>query len=188
MQFPIAVGFSERHTGFGVPGVIRPVVEEDLLAWTTWRYGARDEDKEWDWRGIYLDCKRRADRYECYAAVAASQLHGLMLLDLKGRKIAGSRSLIVDYLSTNPTDRTASHGLKYIGTALIGVAVMRSIDAGMDGRIWLESLPRAASFYENLGFVGQLRRSREGNLVYVLHSNLAKALLEEVAEKRIIIA
>jgi len=97
-----------------------------------------------------------------------------------------SKGVIVDYLATNPANRTAGQGLKYVGIGLIAVALARSIECGAGGRIWLESLPGAASFYEGLGMIQQSRRSAEGNLVYTLEVATAEQLLDEIKRQGIL--
>lgn len=76
--------------------------------------------------------------------------------------------------------------LKFIEIALMAVAIRRSISSSAGGRIWLESLPGAAGFYESLGMTRQPRRSAGGNLVYVLESAVAEQLLEKIKENRIV--
>jgi len=68
----------------------------------------------------------------------------------------------------------------------MAAAVARSLGSGARGGIWLESLPGAAGFYENLGMVRQPRRSAEGNLIYVLEPETAEQLLEEIKAQGII--
>ncbi len=55
----------------------------------------------------------------------------------------------------------AASGLKHVGIALAAVAIRRSIESGACGRTWLESLPGAVGFYENMGRVRQGHRSAE---------------------------
>lgn len=167
-------------------GLIQIAVERHLLRWTGWRHDAGDEDRGWDWWGIYQECSSSAGRCECYAAVADNDLQGLMVLDLQGRRTGATKAIVVDYLATNPANRAATRGLKYVGIALMAVAIRRSIESGAGGRIWLESLPGAAGFYESLGMIRQPRRSAEGNLVYVLKSAVAEQLLEKIKEDRIV--
>lgn len=109
-----------------------------------------------------------------------------MVLDLRGGTTNDSTAVVVDYLATNPANRAATCGLKYIGIALLAVAIERSIEIGASGRIRLESLAGAASFYESLGMNRQPRRSAEGNWVYVLKPTVAKQLLERIKENRIV--
>src|SRR5438067_13713931 len=117
MQSPIEVRFANRHTRGTFPGLIRVAVAEDFLAWTRWRYRPHDPDRDWDWWSIHLECSLSPDRYECYAALASNELQGLMLLDLNGQRVGSGRGITIDYLSTNPANRTHIHGLKHIGIA-----------------------------------------------------------------------
>ncbi len=68
----------------------------------------------------------------------------------------------------------------------MGLALSRSIECGAGGRVWLESLPGAASFYEGLGLVKQFRRSAEGNLAYTLEAATAEQLLDEIKRQGIV--
>jgi hypothetical protein len=108
-----------------------------------------------------------------------------MVLDMKLRKFASGRAVLVDYLATNPTNR-ANCGLKYVGLALLSAAIQRSMESGRQGAIWLESLPGAEPFYLNLGMTRQLAKSNEGNVIYILDATRAKQLLEEIKLRGII--
>ena len=158
-------------------GLIHIAVEEHLLLWTSWRYRSGGEDRTWDWWSIFQECKFSGGLLECFAAVTAGNLQGLMALDLRGKRTKTGKAIVVDYLATNPANRTAEQGFKCVGIGLIAVALARSIECGASGRIWLESLPGAASFYEGLGMIQQPRRSVEGNLVYTLEAPAAEQLL-----------
>jgi hypothetical protein len=186
MQFPLATGFVDKESGARVRGLIHIAVEEHLLLWTSWRYRSGDEDRAWDWWSIFQGCRLSGGRFECYAALALGNLQGLMALDLSGKRTRMGKCIVVDYLATNPANRTVERGLKYVGVGLIAVALMRSIECGAGGRIWLESLPRAASFYESLGLAQQPRRSAEGNLVYTLEAATAEQLLDEIKRQGIL--
>jgi len=186
MQLPLAAGFVDRRSGARVRGLIQIAVEEHLLLWTSWRYRPRDEDRAWDWWSIFQECRLSEGRFECYAALADGDLQGLMVLDLRGKRTGTGKGIIVDYLATNPANRTAGQGLKCVGIGLIAVALMRSIEGGAAGRIWLESLPGAAGFYESLGFEKQPRRSAEGNMVYTLEPAAAEQLLAEIEAQGIV--
>jgi hypothetical protein len=186
MHLPLAAGFVDRGSGERARGLIDLAVEEHLLLWTSWRYRPRDEDQTWDWWSIFQECRLSGGRYERYAALADGNLQGLMALDLgeKGDRIG--KGIIVDYLATNPANRTTVQGLKFVGIGLIAVVLTRSMEQGAGGRIWLESLPGAAGFYESLGMTKQPRRSAEGNLVYTLGPAKAEHLLAEIKRQGIL--
>lgn len=186
MELPLAANFVDRKSGARVRGVIRAAVEHDLLFWTRWRYGAHDEDRGWNWWEIYQEVSISDGRYECVAALAENKLQGLMVLDLRGNVTKARKIIVVDYLSTNPANRSTTRGLKHVGIGLMAVAIGRSIAIGTKGRIWLESLPGAAGFYEGLGMQQQPYKSAEGNLVYTLESNAAEQLLEKIRENGIV--
>ena len=186
MQLPFAVSFVERRTRARVPGSIRIAVSGDMLGWTRWRYRSKDEDRAWDWWSLHLECSLSPERYECYAALAANDLQGLMVVDLKERSVGGGRGIAIDYLATNPANRTVAHGVKNVGISLIAVAVMRSFERRCAGRIWLESLAGAEGFYESLGMIKQARISKDGNAIYILDPEAAKQLLEEIRQKGIV--
>jgi hypothetical protein len=170
-----------------VAGQISRTSKKDLIAWTQWRYRAEDEDRTWDWWGIFLQSQSPGKRYECYSLIAGETLEGLMVLDLKLQKIASGQAIIVDYLATNPKNRARDRGLKHIGLALLSAAIRRGIECGPHGAVWLESLPGAESFYANLG-MSQRPKSTEGNAIYVLEAASAKLLLEEISVRGIITA
>lgn len=113
-------------------------------------------------------------------------MHGLMVLDLKGRRFGSHHWLVVDYLATNPGNRAANRGLKHLGAALMAVAIARSMERGLAGRLWLESLEGAQRFYDNLGMDKSSRRSEEGHRIYTLETESAAELLEEIKRQRII--
>ena len=125
-------------------------------------------------------------RLECIAAVAGGCLQGHMALDFSGKRARTGTAIIVDYLATNPANRTAGQGLKYVGVGLIAVAIEQSIKRGYAGRIGLESLPGAVGFCESLGMTKQPRRSAEGNLVYTLEAAKAEQLLDEIKRQGVV--
>jgi hypothetical protein len=186
MQFPLAAGFVDRESGERVRGLIHIAVEQHLLLWASWRYRPRDEDRVWDWWSIFQECRLSGGRFKCYAALVSGNLQGLMALDLSGKRNRTGKCIIVDHLAANPANRTAGQGLKCVGICLIAVALTRSVECGAGGRIWLESLPGAASFYESLGMARQPRRSAEGNLVYTLEALAAEQVLDEIKRQGIV--
>jgi hypothetical protein len=186
IQFPIKCRLVERHTGKTVAAQIGPTSKKDLIAWTQWRYRLEDEDRIWDWWEIFLQSQSSTNRYECYSLIAGDALEGLMVLDLKLRKIASGEAIIVDYLATNPKNRTKQRGLKNIGLALLSAAIQRGIECGTHGAVWLESLPGAESFYTYVGMKRQPAKSTDGNVIYVLEPAMVKQLLEEINVRGII--
>jgi len=173
MQLPSLARFIDKHSGARIHGSIHAAAERHLGFWRDWRYNPYDEDRAWDWWAIYQECASWAERYECYAAMAANQLQGLMVIDLRGRRLGDGSALIVDYLATNPASRAAHHGLKHVGLELMSLAVRRSREVGAGGRLWLEALPGAAGFYESLGMTRRFQASEEGHCIYTLESPLA---------------
>lgn len=186
MQLPLPVGLVDKASGERVPGNVCAATKQHLLLWTDWRYNTGDEDRTWDWWGLYRECALSGGRCECYAALAANDLQGLMVLGLRAGKTGGRDHLIINYLATSPANRTADRGIKFVGIALIAVAIMRSIEEGAAGRIQLESLPGAEGFYENLGMARQLHRSPEGYPIYTLSPARAEQLLEQIKESGIL--
>jgi hypothetical protein len=185
MDLPIKVGFESKQTGELVAGEVRKTAYLDLFAWTSWSYGDRDEDRSWNWRAIYLDQKNALDEYECYAAVVGNDLHGLMALNI-GRQASDQKGILVDYLATKPENRLPGTGLRYVGTALVAVALLRSIESGKNGKVWLESLPGAQAFYESLGMESEGEKSEDGNVIYRIEPEGAKRLLDKIAKKGIL--
>ena len=167
-------------------GLIHNAAEEHLVLWAGWRYRPRDEDRIWDWWSIFQECRLPGGRVECFAAIANGNLQGLMALDIGGKQGTTGKSIIVDYLATSPANRTADHGLKCVGIGLMAAALARSIEHGCGGRIWLESLPGAAGFYDGLGMARQPNLSAEGRLVYTLETATAEQLLDEIKRKGIV--
>jgi hypothetical protein len=185
MELPCRAKFIDRSTNRAVQGRIESATENDLLAWTRWRYRSDDEDIHWDWWSIFQECNADPGRYECYSAVALTGLQGLMVLDLKRRRSL-HRPITVDYLATNPGNRQRDSALKYVGLALIGVAILRSREVGAGGSLWLEALPGAAGFYKNLGMQKSSRKSPEGNLIYSFNPSGAEHLLDEIGQRGIL--
>jgi GNAT superfamily N-acetyltransferase len=186
MQFPLAAAFVDRVSGERMRGLAQIAVEENLLLWAGWQYRPRDEDRSWDWWGIFQECKLSESRFECYAALAQGNLHGLMALDLGAKRARPTKRVTVDYLATNPANRTAGRGLGHVGVALIAVALARSIMCGAGGRVWLEGLPGAIPFYERLGLVKQPGPTPDGNLVYTPQLVAAEQLLDEIRRQGIL--
>jgi hypothetical protein len=113
-------------------------------------------------------------------------LQGLIVLDLKTKQTLTGKAITVDYLSTNPINRRADSGLKYVGLALMTMAVLRSRELDAQGEIWLEALPSACRFYEWPGMAKQPAPSRDGYPVYLVGREMAQRLLDECSNRGIL--
>lgn len=190
----LKVRLREEGTARGVEGVARPAGNEDLLLWAQWRYREQDLDKGWRWKRIFEDCRRSRGRLECHCLVAADQMQGLMVLNLRGKTldVERGRGMVVDYLAANPANRPSfgrqKGRLQGAGLGLLAVAIERSKACGMSGRLWLESLPdqNTRQFYENRGFVATGKTTAKGNGIYNLASETSRELLKTLKEKGVI--
>ena len=96
MQFPLTVRFVDKEIDERVRGFINIAVEFHLLLWTAWwRYRPGDEDREWNWWRIFLECKLSGGRFECYAATQSGNLEGLMALDITGEGLERAKPLLL---------------------------------------------------------------------------------------------
>ncbi len=186
MQLPLRATFESRDTGEKVAGLIRKTSFEHVQAQLRWRFSKDALDRNWDWLKIWLSTLSAPRDFDCYSVLINDELHALMSLDLIGRQVRGQRHLVVDYLATNPFDRIAGQGFKYLGVCLMAAAVMRSMELGMRGRLWLESLPdpHTLRFYESLGMRRQAQRSQEGYEVFVFEIGTAQAFLSEATNQK----
>jgi hypothetical protein len=181
------VWLEQRATRERVKALISRASIHDVLAWADWQFPADAEDHEWDWVTFFTDSLQEPTRYECYSTFAAGDVQGLMRLDLGAPDHPQPRFVTVDYLTTNPANRDRNSGLKFIGVALMAVAVMRSLVLGRRGRIVLESLPGAEPFYRSLGMRKLRRTSPDGYSIFTLNEKAARQLLDEIRKKRIIV-
>lgn len=186
MRLPISATLIERVSSKEISAEIHLATERDLFGWTNWAYSRHDADRDWNWWSNFQESNKPSGNVECYALVTGLALQGLMLLNLTGRGTGKTKALVVDFLSTNPANRHSKSGFKRVGLALIGVAILRSLDCRMGGRIWLESLPDAEAFYESLGFVARTSQSSDGLTIFTLSESAAAELLEELKRKEII--
>jgi hypothetical protein len=183
-SFPIWL--ERRSSGERVKGLITRAGLDDVLSWADWEYSPDDEDREWNWIGLYTESLQSPGRFECYSTFALRDSQGLMRLDLGSPDDPPSPSVVVDYLATNPANRSRGSGLKYIGVTLIAVAVMRSRALGRRGRIALESLPGAETFYSSLGMRKLHRKSEDGYSIFTLSESRSLQLLDEIRKKGIV--
>lgn len=176
IKFPLQARLRDRSSGAAVPADIGPMAESDVELWGLWQYPKDAGDRSWEWDRIFADTRRPGGENECYAVVAQEELQGLMSLALSGKRTAEGQALVVEYLASNPANRYTTSGLKDVGVALVALAVHRSREIGWAGRLWLESLPEAAAFYEHCGFIRLPGISADGFDMFWLSEDAADAL------------
>ncbi len=186
MKLPVIAMFEDKATSQTTPGLISLATFVEVQAQQQWAYPGDALDQDWDWLNIWLPCQTRPDSFECYSVVIRDELHGLMVVDLRGKHVPAGRALVVDYLATNPLNRIARQGFKYIGVALMAVAVARSLELGMAGRVWLESLsdPKTLKFYQSIGMIRQPEQSADGFDVFVFESARALEFLTTATNEK----
>lgn len=185
MNFSLKVAFTEKESGARIPGEIRPTIKSDLVDWLRWSYNRNDEDRTWNWFEIF-SASQHSNTFECFSATANGELQGFAALDLRPVRTGFGEAITLDYLATNPRNRTRESGLKYVGYSLVAAAVVRSFLGGFNGVLRLESLPGACAFYENLGMQRQPGFSQDRNAVYCLDAATAQRLLERIQDQAIL--
>jgi hypothetical protein len=165
------------------------VIERDILssgvlaetedAWATARKEADDrriadgqiplEHGHWDWRNKAETIKARFHRL--VAVIAESEVQGLMaVLALpRAARVSSGGLLYVDYLETAPWNlKGGSTPPRFlgVGTVLLAEAVRMSVEAGLEGRVGLHSLPEAEPFYDKCRMTRQGPDSKYFDLTY----------------------
>ena len=119
------------------------------------KFGWRDEDYRWDWRGKQPS-KEFLLELPSFALEVEGLTEGLLWLNLgfkyRSRLGSGMKKLVyVDYVAAAPWNRTQPDDtpkkLYGVGIALIDVAVAVSYKEGCRGRLGLHSLPGSEKFY-----------------------------------------
>ena len=57
MQLPLRANFADKSSQETVRGIIRVADDQSLELWKGWRYRTNHEDRAWDWRMIYRECR-----------------------------------------------------------------------------------------------------------------------------------
>jgi hypothetical protein len=144
----------ERATTRRIEAIIRPVKPSDKVLWTHWHSemppGAEDAHWEWDrfmdWPTFY------PERFAVYALEAAGELQGLRMLEISEDDV-DSYGIHALRLSTAPWNRPPARRYEGVGSLLVGIAILQSLESSHDGCVHCESLPAAEAFHERNGMV-----------------------------------
>lgn len=186
LKFPVKAILRRKETSAKVPAVIRPMTGSDLEHWKEWSFTDEDQDASWEWDKTLKEAQERGSPIECYALLTEDRLQGLASLDTTGHSTSEGRALVVDYASSNPENRRGLDPVKDVGRVIIGFAVHRSKELGFEGRLWLESLSKAETFYDGMGFNRLPGRSKEGHATYELGTAQANVIWQSMRDEKTI--
>jgi hypothetical protein len=144
----------ERATGQLVAAVVRPVDQSDKVLWSHWHGElARDaDDAHWEWDRLIDLAFAVPDRFEVYVIECAGELQGLRMLEVSENEVEeyGVHAL---RLSTAPWNRPPDRRYHGVGSILVGVAILRSLELGHRGQVHCESLADAEEFHRRNGMI-----------------------------------
>lgn len=148
-----------------VAGTIRSTSLSDKMLWTRWHeeMPADAEDGHWEWDQFIDLSLTFPNQIHIAALELASQLQGLMWLDLTTERSEGWGYHIAR-VSTAPWNRPPDSVYRGVGSILIASAIFKSLHDNRDGRIYLESLPGAEDYYRRCG-MQECGRSDEEHLL-----------------------
>jgi hypothetical protein len=164
-----------------VEGVVRLARQEDKVLWSHW-HGALyrgAEDAHWAWDDLIDQAFADPDQFVVYALEARSELQGLRMIQV-------AQDEVEDYgvhalrLSTAPWNRPPDVRYRGVGSLLVAVAILRSLEDGRDGQVHCESLPGAEEFHRNNGMVVFDGLSDEGLSRYRFTGSLANRFLHRL--------
>lgn len=147
---------------------------------------ADEGDSHWNWEELKRTYGNRI-LHECVAVLSQEDyLEGAMIyhFNAKSKLEPGKGSVYVERISTAPRNRNwlVNQPLyKGVGTVLLYWAIRESYNAGLRGRVTLESLPTPTTvkFYKNKGFVRTNLTQPSNDLVdYELPESAALAWLK----------
>jgi len=141
-----------------VPAVVRPVEHSDKVLWSHWHTHMPHsaEDAHWDWDDYIDEAIAMPDRFAGFALEANGELQGLRQLEVTD---AVGESNVTRYgthamvLATAPWNRPPHPRFRGVGSILVCVAILRSVQDGHDGKVHCESLPGAERFHRKNGMV-----------------------------------
>jgi hypothetical protein len=153
----------ERQTGNRIDAVIRPARPSDKVLWTHWHAEMPPdaEDGHWEW-DTFIDWSLfYPARFALYVLEAAGELQGLRLLEVSEDDVEayGVHAL---RLSTAPWNRPPERRYEGVGSLLVGIAILRSLEDGRGGCMHCESLPGAEAFHARNGMTVLDAPSPEG--------------------------
>jgi hypothetical protein len=153
----------ERETSNRIQAVIRPVKPSDKVLWTHW-HGEMPpdaEDAHWEWDRFMDWPNFYPERFAVYVLEAAGELQGLRMLEISENEVEeyGIHAL---RLSTAPWNRPPVRRYQGVGSLLVGIAILRSLDDDDNGRMHCESLHGAEGFHERNGMALFDELSEEG--------------------------
>lgn len=153
----------ECASGQVIDGTLRPATLSDKVLWTQWhgKMPPGEEDAHWEWDELIDLGLAMPDRFEVYALEAAKELQGLRMLEIAGEEVElyGVHAL---RLSTAPWNRLPERRYRGVGSLLVGVAILRSVELNRGGRIYCQSLRGAEGFHERNGMIELGEPSYEG--------------------------
>jgi hypothetical protein len=181
LKFPFPIRIRSASTGWMVSASLIEISvqiarERIDLAW--WKEAGvdpqaakREPDFEWVWRDVIKEWRRQYE-IECIGIQTMDgQVQGATILIVDDRICSvlepGKKSVFIERLATAPHNRdwlTNTPLYKDVGSMLLRCAVTRSLELGRGGRISLESVPTAVSFYKSRKFV-VTGSSDDGNIV-----------------------
>ncbi len=163
----------------------------DQIWWILPNISARDianeGDSHWNWEELTRFYGNQI-LHECVAILSQEDyLEGAMIyhFNAKSKLEMGKGSVYVERVSSAPRNRNwlvNQPFYKGVGTVLLYWAVRESYDAGLRGRVSLESLPTPSTvkFYKNKGFVRtDLTQPFNGLVDYELPESAALAWLRQ---------
>lgn len=120
---------------------------------------SKEGDHHWEWRKLVGEHRNNATWDALGIQRSDGSVEGAILyrIDAKSQIEKGKGSVYVDRIATAPQNRPwLSDPPKYkgIGSVLLLAAVRHSYLLGLEGRVWLSSLPseKTRAFYEAKGF------------------------------------
>lgn len=136
------------------------------------------EDAQWEWDELMDMAIALPGQFEVYVLETGGELQGLRMLELTGADVArwGVHAM---RLSTAPWNRPPERRFSGVGSILVGVALMRSIE-GYDGCSYCESLPAAEEFHCRNGMERVSGFSNEGLLRFRFSQSAAEQFLDRL--------